>query len=246
MNSRTLNRTLKIASFAAALLALAPWQPGRADTIALDFTGGGGLFPVSPQTVGWAFTLNTSVTVTNLGLYDTPNDPTVPATNPPGDGLLESHPVTIWTSAGVQVAQATVDNSGTLVDGFRYVSIAPTMLAAGNYVIGGFYMGVPPTFPNTTDRFIANAIITTAPEVTYTESRSFSGGSGPTFPSGNVFAFPNGYFGPNFQFTTPTNGNGVPEGGSGILLLAVGVGAVVAVRKQRAASSEVEIIGWRA
>ena len=40
-----------------------------------------------------------------------------------GDGLFTSHTVTIWTSTGTQLVQATIPTGtgGTLTDGFRYV-----------------------------------------------------------------------------------------------------------------------------
>jgi hypothetical protein len=62
--------------------------------------------------------------VTDLGVWDGN-----------GGGLADSHIVTIWTSTGTFVTSGTVlvGTSGTLVDDFRYVSIAPTLLAAGNY-----------------------------------------------------------------------------------------------------------------
>ena len=67
--------------------------------------------------------------MTDLGVWDFNNN-----------GLAESHVVTIWDSASNPMAQATVDNSGTLVDGFRYVSLTtPTLLLPGDYTIGDYY-----------------------------------------------------------------------------------------------------------
>ena len=54
------------------------------------------------------------------------------------NGLKGSHLVTIWTDAEVPVVQARVDNSGNPVGAFRYVSITPLFLGAGDYTIGGF------------------------------------------------------------------------------------------------------------
>ena len=104
--------------------------------------------------------------------------------------------------------------SGTLVDDFRYFSIAPTPLAAGNYVIGGYYF-------NSIDYAASQASgITTAPELTYGQART---GSGNAFPS-STSSFP-GLFGPNFQFIS-ANGNGVPEGGGTLALLGIAVIAI--------------------
>jgi hypothetical protein len=52
---------------------------------------------------------------------------------------------------------------------------------------------------------------------TYGHSRSNGFGAGDGFPAGVSEQL--GYFGPNFQFTTPTNG--VPEGGSSWILLGI-------------------------
>ena len=78
---------------------------------------------------------------------------------------------------------------------------------------------------------MAGATVTTAPEVTYNGSRS---GVGAAFPPGNQVGVTNGYFGPNFQFTAPTNG--VPEGGGTFLLLGaalVPLGACHFLRRPR-------------
>jgi hypothetical protein len=92
--------------------------------------GGGRAFAGANQTFGYAFTLSSPVLVTQLGLWDEGNN-----------GLISSHAVTIWTSTGTQLVQATIPagTGGTLTNGFRYVSIAPFSLAAGTYTIAGFY-----------------------------------------------------------------------------------------------------------
>ena len=198
-----------------AVLACCPTQT-RA-TIALDFTGGfaGGS---SDNVWGWDFSLSSNVFVTDLGLWDSFSG------NGVGDGLVEAHTVTIWTSTGTLVTSAIVPagSGGTLVDDFRYMSIAPTLLIAGNYVIGAHYLesGDPTdlvAFGTTT--------VTTAAEVTFGNQRSSTSGSGNVFP--NVASSGNGFFGPNFQFVTSLpNGNGVPEGGGTLLLLGAAFGAL--------------------
>jgi hypothetical protein len=127
--------------------------------------------------------------VTNLGLFDSDNN-----------GLTASHAVTIWTSTGTQLVQATIPagTGATLINGFRYVSIAPLLLAAGDYTIGGYY----PFSPTATEPYAALAnSIQTASVVTYVGPRS---GELPFavfgFPSDDIFSSPNSYFGPNFQF----------------------------------------------
>jgi hypothetical protein len=148
--------------------------------------------------------------VTNLGLFDQGNN-----------GLNTSHAVTIWTSTGTQLAQTTIPagTSGTLIDGFRYTSIAPCTLAAGTYTIGGFYGA----FSN--DFSLFSASITGVSGVSYGGSRSAFGFM---FPTGDILPEPNGYFGPNFQFTTA----GVPDGGSTVSLLGFALLGLAALRRK--------------
>lgn len=210
----------------AALMAICPPQT-RANTIALDFTGGttgGG----ANFTLGWSFSLSSSILVTDLGVWDSAND----FGSPVGDGLSESHLVSIWTSSGILVTSATVPagTSGTLVDDFRYLSIAPTLLVTGDYVIGAYYQ-------TAADRQAINATtITTASGVTYTGSRSILGNA---FPPGDILTIPNSFFGPNFQFMTDLNGRAVPEGGTAFILMLSSFAAVVVTRRLCQAPSKV-------
>lgn len=199
----------------AAVIALCAAQT-KANTVALDFTGGTRTFAPSDLTSGWAFSLTVPVVLTDLGIWDGPNDD-----SGTGDGLAQSHLISIWTDSGVLVTSAIVPAAGgTLLDDFRYVSIAPMSLPAGDYVIGAFYEGAGP------DPLISNgATVTTASGVGYNGSRSASGNA---FPSFNAAERPNGYFGPNFQFIN------VPEPGVTVLLLLGLVGGLSAQRMFRA------------
>jgi hypothetical protein len=194
---------------ATALIACGSLQT-RADTIALSFTGGLELASgLNGPTVGWAFTLSSQVSVTQLGLFDFD-----------GNGFGTDHIVAIWTSTGTQLGQVTIASgtSGTLINGFRYVSIAPLLLPAGDYTIGGYY-----PFPGT-DTFAAFAnSITTTSGVTYLGSRADFFPFGVFgFPAGDIFDSDNSYFGPNFQFT---GGVPTPDSGSTWALLLVSVTA---------------------
>jgi hypothetical protein len=203
----------------AALIACCPLQT-RANTTALSFTNSGaeGLF--SDNTLGWNFSVSTPTLLTNLGFWDGPN---VVAGNFVGnvdDGLLLSHLVTIWDSTGAFVTSATVPaGGGTLSNDFRYVPVAPLLLAAGTCTIGAYS---PDVFSTVTgDPTAVQALtITTAPEVIYNGGRS---GFGNAFPSGDLFADANSYFGPNFQFASTTNG--VPDTSSTWMLMLLGVTA---------------------
>ena len=198
--TRSASRSL-MAPFVAAVIALCPIQT-RADTIALSFTPSGTTVfgGAGSDTFGWGFSLSSPLVVTQLGVWDQN-----------GDGLGQSHLVTIWDSTGTQVAQGTVPSgTGPETNSFRYVSIGPVLLAAGNYTIGAFYVALG------SDVASASAsAISTAPGVTYAGSRSIAGNA---FPPTDALAIPNSYFGPNFQFTSPTS---APDTGStfGLLFL---------------------------
>lgn len=99
-----------------------------AATIACDFTGGS-TDGTSVITLGYSFTVNSPVRVTDLGYWDFAND-----------GFSSSHQIGIWDTSGALLTSTTIaaGPSGTLLNGFRYVSLAtPLGLAAGDYVIGG-------------------------------------------------------------------------------------------------------------
>ena len=192
----------------AALMAVCPTLM-RADTIALSFTGGSLGNAGQDLTFGYAFTLSSSVLVTQLGLWDQGND-----------GLNTSHDVTIWTSTGTQEAQVTIPSGtgATLTNGFRYVSISSVLLPAGSYTIAGFYSA-------NSDLFAFSAsTITPASGVTYNGSKSEGGFA---FPTGDIFSEPNSYFGPNFQFTVPT-----PDAGSTVSLLGCALLGLAVLRRK--------------
>ena len=143
--------------------------------------------------LGWSFTVGSnSLTLSALGLYDAG-----------GDGFAESHPIGPWTSTGILVASTHV-SFGTvapLIDGYRYGSITPSLLNAGQtYVIGAWYQ------QNSADAYIINSTQTFAPYITFGESQQPS--SNPStppfgFPGGSSGTHNEGYFGPNFQFVAP-------------------------------------------
>jgi hypothetical protein len=218
----------------AASMAFCPTQM-RADTIALSsltLADIGAVFAVGGEnsTLGWAFTLSSPVLVTQLGLWDGPGGD---FSGPPGDGLLTSHVVTIWNSTGTQLAQATIPagTSPTLTDSFRYVSIAPVLLPAGDYTIGGFYIPFTDVPPFSDLSAIRSHSITTASGVTYDGSRSVDGLSeeGLAFPPGDSLRNRNSYFGPNFQFTTPTS---VPDTGTTCSLLGLSLTGLAFLRRK--------------
>src|SRR5437667_11273685 len=93
-----------------AICLLFAVQVAVADTAAIGLTGfdisGNGQF-----TVGWAFHVNSTITVTNLGVFDAQ-----------GDGLNGAHNVGIWTAGGTLLGSNVVPGGtgGFLDAGFRY------------------------------------------------------------------------------------------------------------------------------
>jgi hypothetical protein len=204
-------KSIPCSVFAVALIAWSPLQT-RADTIAFNISGGTSFFAGEDATAGYVFILSTPIFVTSLGLFDEG-----------GNGLNAFYNVFIVTSNGIQQMATAVIPAGTgttLINGFRYVSIAPVLVPAGTYKIFTFYTDSP------SDPIIAEAAITSASGVSYDGSTSDVGF---TFPTGNFFGLPNGYFGPNFQFTTavPT-----PDSGSTVSLLSFALLGLAALRRK--------------
>src|ERR1043166_5460631 len=167
-------------------------QAALASTIALTWSSGGAAGS-SPQTRGWAFDTHDTITVTALGWYDAIFGPNLP-------GLVDSHQVAIWDSAGVLLLTGTVA-SGTadpLIGDFRYTTglSGSLTLTPGSYVIGGLANN-----PALNWRMVPAANVTTPPEIEYLQNRNNNDPGVFSFPAFQTQ--PNlevGYFGPNFQF----------------------------------------------
>ena len=184
---RLLGQTFLIRSLLLAFV-LPLTAPLARSEIALSFTGGT-VETRQNATSGWVFNVISPINVTSLGFWDGPSPG---EGNFVGDGLLNPHQVTIWRSAGTQVAQGTVSGGSTLSNGFRYVSISPVQLGPGTYVIGSYFPA------DNLDRHTINAAsISTPPGISYAGSRLATGS---TFPAGDIGPNANSYFGPNFQY----------------------------------------------
>jgi hypothetical protein len=189
-------RTLSVVSLALMLGAAS-----QANTIAV-IPGGGGFENHAYNgnvTLGWQFTLSSTVTVTDLGYFDAGND-----------GLFDSHSVGIFNSIGVLLVSATVPSGtgGTLLDGFRFTPAAPTILGPGSYTIGGYANST-----SLDDFLFGTSGAATISGLTLGSAvQSSFGPTSLTFPNGvNGFAT-QGYFGPNFMTSS------VPEPGAWSLL----------------------------
>ncbi len=153
--------------------------------------------------VGWSFSVGAwNVEVDALGIYDDGLD-----------GMVDAHAVGLWTSGGTLLAQATVPSGtgGTLVGSYRYTSIAPITLTAGQtYVVGTYFGPVPDLCSGSAcgDVLLYNGSETYATGITFLQSRqtlSVAGAGSLAFV--NVDAgIAEGFFGPNFlmQALAPT------------------------------------------
>ena len=101
-------------------LVFAGTQPASAD-VAMSFTSAI-ISSQSQLSLGWVFTTNSAVTVDALGYYDDQ-----------GDGFITPHTVGIFDSVGNLLTSASLSaGTGNPLNGsFRYASISPYTLAAG-------------------------------------------------------------------------------------------------------------------
>lgn len=197
-----------VALFAASLSLL---SPAGAQTPAVSFTGGSAAVVANQGTVGFRFTLTSSLDVSALGLWDENSD-----------GLSHSHMMGIFNASGALVAVANIPagNTATLLDGFRYVFILPITLPPGTYNIGAFYSTMD------ADRVLIFATgFSTNSHLQYDGSAYISGASLAN-PIGSGGGEPSA-FGPNFL--------AVPEGT--MLLIALGAVGLFAFRRVAGMSS---------
>jgi hypothetical protein len=196
-----------------ALVAVCAPLAQAVPVTALTFTPGQHYYySAVDRTIGWAFAANSDVTVVSLGFFDFRQD-----------GLNRAHDVGLWTSGGTLLASATVQTSSPLADWFRWVSITPLSLTAGqSYVLGAFVVGM-----DNIDCFELDAAsVTTVPQITYDGLARYVYASSLTFPSVIYGYGTNGLFGPNIQIEV------VPEPSTLVLAFA-GLGLLGFARRLR-------------
>lgn len=170
-------------------------------------------FPNGNQTVGWAFTVRNSITVTGLGWYDEG-----------GDGLATAHTVGIWAPDGTLLTSVLVP-AGTAapLDGqFRTIAITPIVLPlGGGYIIGG------ENFESSTERLARNVTQTVDPRILYLGPQTSAVGVGFVRPTAPL-AGGNGLYGPSFSVQPAA----IPEPAT-VLLLSIGLAGIVVCKTYR-------------
>jgi hypothetical protein len=193
----------------AAVLVIHTSAGGRArGELALDFTDGSVGMSGLSGTLGWSFTVNSTITIGSLGLW-----------NEGSQALHSSHDVGLWTGTGSLLATTTITTASSPVpsnsgDGqWLFNTITPLTLNPGSYVIGAQYAQTDP------DQIRALTTATTISQITFEHERDI-GSSSLAFPTNSFPSFDAGIFGPNLLTTA------VPEPSSAIIAVFDAVGVI--------------------
>ena len=219
-------KSLSVLALAAALgfTVIIPGQAQAAIITALDlststFAANTGAI-AGDRVVGWEFSTNAEITVTDLGYLDLPDLVLDGSLGP--DGLIDSHEVGIFDGSGTLLVSGTVASgtSATLRGNFRYTSVTPTTLTAGAvYVIAA----TDPAGGDADNQAVQaqNAIYDAS--INFVDARVLFPNSTLAFPTTVRSDQNDGWFGPNFL--------AIPEP-STALLLALGLVALAVGRRR--------------
>jgi len=172
-------------------LACAAMNAASAGTIAFTPPGSGLTSSVNagnPVNLGLSFTANANFSVDALGFYRDPS-------------LVSGQTVSLYTLAGVLLAQTNVSLTDPLIGNYYWKSITPVALVSGQQYVVSAFVGLNPwTF---------GGAPTTDPRITY--GRYWYKYNGAVqFPTDTAGAA-GSYYGPNFTIAAAT----VPDAGAG-------------------------------
>lgn len=190
-------------------------SPTYAGLIAIDITSEGpGTFDGGFWTLGWSFTASSDLVVNSLGQWDYL-----------GDGLETEAHIGIYDDSGTLLVSTVVSSgtAGTFLDGYRYASVADTLLLANQtYFVGSWFDG----FVFRSDYSGYSYTSATGIE---NINPAWSGGNGTLkFPTSSSTGFI--YAGPNFQYEDHVS---IPEPSS-LALLMLGLAGFRFSRKKKA------------
>ncbi len=140
-----MNRIVVVTAVAIAVF-LGAGASSQAEIVAISSTGGGSDPEVGSLTIGFEFTPQVQIQVTEVGVFDVGGN---------GFGVTgtDTHQVGIWrVSDSLQIVVDTVTSSDLLDGGYRFSALAsPQTLQAGTaYVIGAFYTSTADRLFNST------------------------------------------------------------------------------------------------
>ncbi len=180
-------------------------------TEAVEYTSTSTLTDSRPFTLGYEFITTTTLDINALGYWV--------------DGNSNNHLVGLWTSTGTLLASTTVLNTDPIVGNFQYDAISDLILAPGDYIIGGEFLGNNDPFP-----YEAMGI-TSIPGYTWVTDWQIEGAglNFPTLTTGGSYG-DNGIFLADFSVNT----GAVPEPVTAALMAAglMGLG-LLRIRKNR-------------
>jgi hypothetical protein len=208
-------RRLLCTALVGVLLLVGSAHATLAAPVTAVIPGGGGFQNHAwnfDATLGYEFSLSTTLDVSALGFFDADDD-----------GLFDAHDVGIFAADGTLLASATLPSGtgATLQDGFRFVSIPDLVLAPGIYRIGA----------QGNETSLDEFLLTQSGSTTIgglTLGAAFYGfGAALTFPTAQADYATEGFFGPNFQATR------VPEPATLTLTVLALTGALRRARRAR-------------